>query len=116
MSDGDEGDGGGMDGSGNGESVTVTSSPPSSGDGGGFQTSGNTMPTSPPGSSTQYITVHGHAVTVVNGVDYLTNNSGNGIATYQTSSGTFVPIKLSDIDQDIADDIKNVLRPFSRGR
>ncbi|MBB2166239.1 DUF4214 domain-containing protein [Gluconacetobacter sp. 1b LMG 1731] len=123
MSDSDEGgfsvsagdDGGGMDGSDNGEGITVTGSPPSSGDGGSdLSTSDSTMPYTPPappasGASTEHITVHGHAVTVINGVAYLTSDSGNGIATYQSSSGAYVPIKLSDIDQNIADDTQNLL-------
>lgn len=130
MSDSDEGgfsvsagdDGGGMDGSDNGEGITVTGSPPSSGDGGGdLSTPGSTMPYTPPappasGASTEHITVHGHAVTVINGVAYLTSDSGNGIATYQSSSGAYVPIKLSDIDQNIADDTQNLLgRSASEG-
>ncbi|MFT8422050.1 MAG: hypothetical protein ABF665_11140 [Gluconacetobacter sp.] len=40
---------------------------------------------------------------------YPTSASGKGIATYQSSSGAYVPIKLSDIDRDFADDTQNLL-------
>ncbi|MBB2198612.1 hypothetical protein HLH44_14300 [Gluconacetobacter sp. 1c LMG 22058] len=113
VGDGEEvSDSGGGDDDGEGITVVGTHSSFGSGGGGGYSPPArgpSDMPPSSGGGGAIHITVHGHAVTVIHGVAYLTSASGKGIATYQSSSGAYVPIKLSDIDRDIADDTQNLL-------
>ncbi|MBU2653482.1 hypothetical protein [Acidomonas methanolica] len=64
------------------------------------------------GSDTpETIVVNGSSVNTadINGVLYLMDSSGNGLATYQTASGAWAAIKLSEVDQDVQQDTQDVL-------